>query len=139
MTKELAFVDTSAWFAIKDAQDQYHAAAIGFLADFQGDFVTSNFVIDETITLVLVRLGYWAALGVGEQLWKGKLAHNVRITEDDERAAWELFKRYSDKGFSFTDCPSFAVMERLELRRAFAFDENFSQTGQFLRVPRLQE
>jgi len=138
MIEELAaFVDSSARFAIKDAKDQFHAAAMDFLADFRGDFVTSNFVIDETITLVLIRLGYQAALEIGEQLWKGELAHIVRITEDDERAAWALFKRYRDKQFSFTDCTSFVVMERLGLLQAFAFDDNFSQTGQFLRVPRM--
>ena len=98
--------------------------------------LTTNFVIDETITLVLVRKGYQAAVDLGEQLWSEEQARIVWLSRADQRAAWQLFKRYSDKEFSFTDCTSFVVMERLGLTHAFAFDEHFDQTGQFVRVPR---
>ncbi|MEJ2555027.1 MAG: hypothetical protein P8186_02095 [Anaerolineae bacterium] len=72
---------------------------------------------------------------MGEQLWNGQLASIVWVTRDDEQVAWELFKRYDDKTFSFTDCTSFSVMSRLGLNHAFTFDADFTQTGQFIQVP----
>jgi predicted nucleic acid-binding protein len=92
--------------------------------------------IDEIITLALDRLGYRQALVLGEKLWSGQLARLVYISKADQRAAWNLFKKYDDKEFSFTDCTSFVVMERLGLLHAFAFDEHFEQVGQFIRLPR---
>ena len=128
------FVDSSAWYALGNARDKNHLAAKRFL-DAGHRLLTTNFVIDETITLVLVRKGYQAAVDLGEQLWSEEQARIVWLSRADQRAAWQLFKRYSDKEFSFTDCTSFVVMERLELTHAFAFDENFSQTGQFVCAP----
>ncbi len=43
--------------------------------------------------------------------------------------AWALFRKFRDKDFSYTDCTSFAVMERLRLRTAFAFDRRFAAMG----------
>jgi predicted nucleic acid-binding protein len=129
------FVDSSAWYALVNARDKNHLAAKRFL-EAGHRLLTTNFVIDETITLVLVRKGYQAAVDLGEQLWSEEQARIVWLSRADQRAAWQLFKRYSDKEFSFTDCTSFVVMERLELTHAFAFDEHFDQTGQFVRVPR---
>ena len=131
----LVFVDTGAWYALQDADDRCHQAALYFF-DTRPRLITSNYVIDETITLTLYRLGHQAALKVGEKLWSGVLARIVRVSESDERAAWDLFKRYSDKTFSFTDCTSFVLMERLRLQQAFTFDDHFVQTGQFIRMPR---
>jgi predicted nucleic acid-binding protein len=128
------FVDTGAWYALQDADDRWHEAALRFF-DVRPRLITTNFVIDETITLLLRHLGHKAALVVGERLWAGELARIVRVSSADEQVAWDLFKRYDDKTFSFTDCTSFVVMERLGLQRAFSFDDHFSQTGQFIRVP----
>ena len=128
------FVDSSAWYALVNTRDKNHLAAKRFL-DAGHRLLTTNFVIDETITLVLVRKGYQAALDLGEQLWSEEQACIVWLSRADQRAAWQLFKRYSDKEFSFTDCTSFVVMERLGLTHAFVFDEDFSQTGQFVCVP----
>ncbi len=131
---DLVFVDTSAWYALANEKDINHHLAQQFLAE-NIRLVTTNFIIDETITLTLIRAGYRQALSVGEQLWNGQLASIVWVTRDDEQAAWELFKQYDDKTFSFTDCTSFSVMSRLGLNHAFTFDIDFTQTGQFIQVP----
>ncbi|RLC64136.1 MAG: VapC toxin family PIN domain ribonuclease [Chloroflexota bacterium] len=133
----LVFVDSSAWFALKDTKDPHHDMAIQFLTAFTGKLLTTNFVIDETITLTLYRLGYPVARELGEELWAGKYANVIYVSKSDQHAAWELFKKYDDKGFSFTDCTSFVVMERLGLLYAFTFDEHFEQTGRFIRLPRV--
>lgn len=56
----------------------------------------------------------------------------VRVTEEDEEAALNLIARYHDKDFSLTDATSFVVMERLGLRHALSFDDDFRQYGWIL-------
>ena len=134
--QQRVFVDTGAFYAIKDLDDAHHREAVDFVTNFTDQFITTNFIVDEAITLALHKIGYKAARELGEELWTQKYAHIIYVSNTDQHAAWELFKKYDDKEFSFTDCTSFVVMERLGLVHAFAFDEHFEQTGQFIRLPR---
>jgi hypothetical protein len=63
---QLVFVDTSAFYAIKDLDDAHHREAIDFFVDFTGRFITTNFVVTETITLTLYKLGHETARELGE-------------------------------------------------------------------------
>jgi predicted nucleic acid-binding protein len=126
---EPLFVDTSAWFALANRRDPDHRAARETLERSVGRLVTSNFVFDETVTLCLYRLGREAALRVGDTLRDGDTVDLARATADDEAAAWKLFLARADKRYSFTDCVSFAIMKRLDIRRAVALDEDFLREG----------
>lgn len=44
-----------------------------------------------------------------------------------------MWARHKDKDYSFVDCLSFVIMERLGIRQAFAVDEDF--THRFIAVP----
>jgi predicted nucleic acid-binding protein len=129
------FVDTSAWYALLDRKDGNHTAAVRFLEESQFPFVTSTYVLDETVTLVKKYLGQAMATRLGQQIWDEEVTRLVRVTPEDEMRAWTIFTRYEDKGFSYTDCTSFALMERLHLGSAFAFDVHFTQYGRFVRLP----
>ncbi len=118
------FVDTSAWYALFDKNDSDHASAVRFKESLTHSLVTTNYVADEIITLVKVRLGHRITVEIGEKLWDESLATLIQVTSMDEKMAWEIFVKHKDKGFSFTDCTSFAVMERLGINEAFAFDES---------------
>ncbi len=52
------FVDTSAWYAYLNRADPDHTAVANFLEGFSGQLVTSNYVFDELITLVRMRMGH---------------------------------------------------------------------------------
>jgi predicted nucleic acid-binding protein len=43
----------------------------------------------------------------------------------DLEAAWRIAQAYPDQAFSFVDCLSFALMERLGIEEVFAFDAHF--------------
>jgi predicted nucleic acid-binding protein len=58
-----------------------------------------------------------------------KTVQILHITEEIEEHAWKLFKQYSDKDFSFTDCTSFVVMRQLGLSEVFTNDHHFEQMG----------
>jgi len=131
---ERLFVDTSAWFAFANRQDPQHANVGDVLNGFSGRVVTSNFIFDETVSLCLYRLGHHVARAVGSVLMDPNEVDLVRVTAEDEHAAWELFSNRSDQRYSFTDCTSFVVMRRLALPKALALDSDFSAEG-FSVVP----
>lgn len=122
-------VDTGAWFANADDKDPDHLAVGRCLRERVGRLVTTNFIFDESVTLVRYRLGGDAARVFGEQLLAGNAARLVRITRGDEGRAWEIFIRYRDQRFSYTDCTSFAAMHRLGIDTAVALDEDFRAFG----------
>jgi hypothetical protein len=123
------FVDTGAWYALADRSDPDHRSARRFFEANRLPLVTTNFVFDETLTLLWRRLGWSAACGFGQGLKGSRLSTIVPVTLEDEDAAWDAFRKFRDKEFSYTDCTSFAVMERLKLRTAFAFDRHFPSMG----------
>jgi predicted nucleic acid-binding protein len=131
---ERAFVDTSAWFAYANRQDPDHQRIRTVLQTFQGRLITSNFIFDETVTLCLYRLGYRVAATVGEVLRDPTVVAMIRITPDDEQNSWVLWLARPDKTYSFTDCTSFVVMQRLGLQSAIAVDTDFQREG-FLLLP----
>lgn len=121
-------VDTSAVYALLDADDRWHDAARSAFEAIrrrrEEPFLT-NFLVAECHALLLSRLG--------SDLARRWLFTNVwpieRVTGTDEERAMEILRRYDDKTFSHTDAASFAVMERLGIRRAVAFDPHYRQYG----------
>jgi uncharacterized protein len=91
--------------------------------------VTSNFVLDESYTLLLRRAGHHVAVELREEIRASRLVTVVRVSADWEDEAWQMFKRYTDKAFSFTDCTSFVVMQHRRMWEAFTNDHNFAQVG----------
>jgi predicted nucleic acid-binding protein len=87
--------------------------------------VLSNFIVAESHALLLSRLG-----SQGARDWLLKQIWPIEpVTSIDERKAKQIIQRYEDKTFSYTDAISFALMERLGLEDAFAFDVHFRQYG----------
>ncbi|MCY4016197.1 MAG: PIN domain-containing protein [Gammaproteobacteria bacterium] len=123
------FVDTGAWYALVDQKDPDHAAVAKAVRQSRGRMLTTNFIIDETLTLVRTRLGWNVAQQLGNRLRVGSLAQIERISPRDEEAAWTIFTTYSDKRFSFTDCTSFAVCDRMGLLLCLAIDQDFRSFG----------
>lgn len=127
-------MDTGAWFALVNRSDPDHRSVTELLESFQGRLVTSSYVLDETITLCLARLGHRVAVLAGTTLLDPDVVDLFRVSASDERAAWDLFRSRDDKTYSFTDCTSFILMRRLAVPRAAAVDSHFRQEG-FDTVP----
>lgn len=126
------FVDASAWIALNHKRDQDHQKAVTVnkqLLRTPRRYLTSNFVLDETYNGLLYQIGHHAAVGFGEKIRQSKLISIVHVTPEIEEAAWQLFKSYSDKTFSFTDCTSFVIVKQFGLTDAFTADHHFEQAG----------
>lgn len=128
-------VDTSAYYALKDKDDALHAKAVRFVETNTCPMATTNLIVIETLNLVNQRLGRRHAVEIGKSMFNPRIINVIKITDEDISEAWRIFQKYDDKGFSFTDCTTFAVMERLKLSSVFAFDEHFRQYGKFIVHP----
>jgi predicted nucleic acid-binding protein len=134
----MVFVDTSAFFAVENLRDQHHAEAIETRDDLMSAgqrLITSDYVLDEVYTLIRMRVGHRASVDFGESLRASRLFRIEPVTATDLEAAWRIFRRHDDKTFSFTDCTSFAMIERLKAASAFTFDGNFRDYGKFAVKP----
>ncbi|MBI4610735.1 MAG: PIN domain-containing protein [Candidatus Rokubacteria bacterium] len=134
----MVFVDTGAFFAIENERDGHHADALEARHELmaRGErLITSDYVLDEVYTLIRVRVGHRAAVDFGESIRTSRFLRIEPVTTADFEAAWRIFRRYDDKPFSFTDCTSFALMERLKIRAAFTFDRNYREYGKFVVRP----
>jgi uncharacterized protein len=123
------FVDTSAWYALVDDREATHAATVAALRTHRERLVTSDYVFDESLTLVRYRLGWDIACRLGQELRSGAAARMVAVTPTDVERAWEIFASRDDKRLSFTDCTSFALMKRLRLDTAITLDGDFQRAG----------
>lgn len=131
----MVFVDTGAWFAAFVPNDPDHAAADAWLAQNRELLVTTDYVLDELLTLLKIRGEFERAVLIGEELVSGTIADLEWVSLTDVRGAWEVFRGFQDKDWSFTDCVSRVVIERLGVRTAFAFDKHFRQFGNVAVVP----
>jgi predicted nucleic acid-binding protein len=128
------FVDTGAWYAASVPSDVDHDAARAFIASNVESFVTSDYVYDELLTLFRSRGHMVRAKGWVEQI-RANRCDIIQVTTDDVEHATEMFFRFADKDWSFTDCACFVIMQRLGIQKAFSFDDHFRQFGMVTVVP----
>jgi predicted nucleic acid-binding protein len=125
--EEMIFVDTSAWYAAYVPSDPNNKSVLAELKRSTDPVVTSDFVIDETITLLQVRGERQRALQFGKDFLHDNRARVEFIDLKDLLDAYNVFARYHDKQWSFTDCTSYVVMKRLSIVKAMSLDHHFRQ------------
>ena len=134
------FIDTGAWDAIADKGDKNHENALRFRDDIAGNYtlVTSNYVLDELYTLLLLNIGYPKTILFKQDLdilREERVLDVIWVTGDIAKKAWKIFEQFNkDKRWSFTDCTSYVIMQDLCMTEVFAFDHHFEQMG-FIRRP----
>ncbi|GBC72171.1 23S rRNA-specific endonuclease VapC20 [Candidatus Calditenuaceae archaeon HR02] len=127
------FIDTGVIVALHNRRDVMHARAVELfkeaLSSDLGPVYTSDYIFDEAVTFALrktgrpelaISLGSFI-LGIGVKPVMTVLKVDDGIFSD----AWELFKRYSRKGLSFTDCTSVALVKRRGIHHIMSFDQDF--------------
>ena len=135
----MIFVDTGAWFAVAVRNDPDHEAAMRWLGRNREPLITTDYVLAETATLIRMRdktaRGHRLAVRVASSILRQQSAILEKVTAADLQKALKVFRDYSDHLFSFVDCTSFVVMERLGVTYAFAFDSHFDEYPGLIKVP----
>ena len=129
----MIFVDTSAWFALLyDRAAQRPEAMSTFAQIERGRFgapVTTDYVLDETFTLLRQRVGLAPVARLSGLLRESPSIRRVRISESVFEESLQLMLSHADKKWSFTDCTSFVTMRETRIVRAFTWDHNFAEAG----------
>jgi len=139
LSSKKIFVDTSAFVALQDKGDKYHLKAVEFnhyLLEDKFAIYTSDYVLDETFTLLKIRAGHKVAKGFGQDIKNSKLIKVLNIFPHSFEKSWSIFAKAEKEKFSFTDCSSFALMRFHKISKAFTLDIHFQSFG-FEKLPEL--
>ena len=126
------FMDSSGFFALWEAADDHHIRAVQLQQELVGKrrrFLTTEHIVDETVTLLRMRHSHSAAVDFLDTFERSEALHVEWIGPERFHAAASLFRKHADKEWSFTDCISFTVMRELRVRDAFTTDHHFKQAG----------
>lgn len=125
-------VDTSGFYALLVRGDDRHAEAVEWLRGARRrrrGFVTTDYVLDETLTLLRARGKSHLVEGFIKGTLDSMVCRVLWTDVDRFTAVVKLFMRQADHDWSFTDCLSFHVMRELEVREALTKDVHFVQAG----------
>lgn len=92
----MIFIDTSAWYARLIPSDPNHESARRWAEQNKESFITTDYVIDETLTLLKVKGQIKCAFALGDALFKGKLAKIHFLGQNEIIEAWRQFCEYQD-------------------------------------------
>src|SRR3990170_5640498 len=112
----MIFVDTSDFLALVNEKDDNYVEAKQLLEKIKNGkihikkIITSDYIIDETLTRIRYSVGHKEAVKWGKDILISKVVEKVDVGKEIFDLAWELFETYEDKKLSFTDCTSFALM-----------------------------
>ncbi len=126
------FFDTAGFLALWDASDEHHSRAVALQARLirqARGFVTTDYVLDESVTLLRIRHSHAAAADFLDTMERTR---RVRVEWTGTERFAEVsafFRKHEDKEWSFTDCLSFVVMREARIRDAFTTDHHFRQAG----------
>jgi len=127
------FWDTSAIVAYYYTDDVFHRPASNFMEEVKKKrlykrFYITDYILNESLTFFeRVVKDHDLAEEVGDAIFESSFVTIERVDEELLSESWELFRHR--RGMSFTDCTSFTLMRRMELKKAFTFDRHFQEEG----------
>ncbi len=124
------FLDTGVLVAARNADDDRHRAAKELirsaLRQDYGPAYTSDYVIDEAVTLMLVRTkNPELAVDVGEFVLRSSRIAKLWVSKESFSEAWDKFRTLKERSLSFTDCTSLVLMSRNGIDEIMSFDSGF--------------
>jgi predicted nucleic acid-binding protein len=128
----MTFIDTGAFLARYLPSDQHHKVASALWEKIRTTHercVTSNFVLDETFTLLARRASYSFAAEKARIIYASSSLEILRPDSLTELTALNLFEKFADQEIGFTDCISFALMRETDIQTVFSFDSHFERAG----------
>lgn len=126
----MLFVDASFLAAYALRRDAHHAEA-GRLAEthLRQPLVTTNLILSELWTLLRNRLGHRDTVVFLDEINALATLRTHRVSEAIEAESWQWLRQHDERPYSFVDATSFALMRKLRIREALAFDGDFAAAG----------
>jgi predicted nucleic acid-binding protein len=134
------FVDTGAFYARADEDDDHHRVATRLFDDIRsGDVAyrpifTSQSVLAELATLALYKLGHGDAVRALNAIRDSESINVVPVGRATFETAAEQFEHYDDQAISFVDHTTSVLADERDIEHVFAFDSDFRTLG-FTLVP----
>lgn len=125
----MIFVDSGAGFARLVPNDPDHTRVTTWFAANTELLVTSDYCVDETLTLLAARKRPTLAIEARQELFDETISRLHFLSSQQINRAWILFQQRAAAGWSFTDCTSKIVIDELGLKTAVALDQHFHQFG----------
>ena len=130
--KDTVFIDTSGFYALLAKVDDKHQKAKEILYQAAQDkqrFVTTDYVLDETATLLRSRGMDHVTAPLFDIIFTSKACSVIWMDQERFLKAKTFFLRTSDHSWSFTDCASFIVMKEMKLSLSLTTDHHFKEAG----------
>ncbi|MTI59391.1 MAG: PIN domain-containing protein [Firmicutes bacterium] len=145
MLNDKIFIDTGAWIACMNKSDIHHQSSVSYMMELrkkQIPLITSNYVIDETLTWFSYHNLHDIAvkvMGLWQEAEKNNSLKIYWVDKAISKEAWEIFYKFSEHRLSFTDCTSFAICKEIKVQKIFGFDSHFNMLGFLLSPCQIQE
>jgi predicted nucleic acid-binding protein len=126
------FVDTMGWACLLDRREAKHGEAVRLMAEFakrRRPLVTTDYVVDETATLLVARRAGGLLGEFFDLLGRSAALTLTPVGMGRFREACGYLLKHRDQGYSFTDVASFIVMRELQMSDAVTEDRLFEQAG----------
>ena len=126
------FVDTAAWLALVNQDDDLHTQAIQVKNRLQADksfLITTDFIFLE-VADALATLKFRRNTIIYIQRLRELVSLRVLpVSEVLYTQGWRLYCQRLDKDWGLTDCISFVVMQQEDVSVAFTSDRHFEQAS----------
>lgn len=134
------FVDTNAFVALADKDDDHHEAAHAVREGIRdgelayGPIFTSRYVLAETATTILYGVGHREAVEVLTTVRESSTFNILEVTAEVFARTETQFSRYDDQQISFVDHLNSVLSDEFDIEHVFAFEDDFVTLG-LTRVP----
>jgi predicted nucleic acid-binding protein len=126
------FVDTAAWIALANADDELHTRADQIMSDLltqKARLLTTEFVLLEVADALGAPNLRANTIQFINRLRQAPILRIIPLSEDLLADGWMLYSQRLDKDWGLTDCTSFVVMLSEQINQAFTSDRHFEQAG----------
>lgn len=130
--KQAVFVDTSAWLALINEADTDHLKVRAIrdkLLHSKKSFLVTNYIIIEIANSLCKARWRTRAVKLINSIYATEFIEVIEIDKGIYDEAWDMYSSRNDKEWSLTDCTSFVVMKKYDIRDAFTNDHHFEQSG----------
>ena len=123
------FADTFYLLAIFNPSDRAHAQALALAHTLHAPLVTTDWVLTEVADALSDPANRQGCVRLIDDLRGNAGVVVVPASRALHDAGWRLYVDRPDKGWSLTDCISFAVMSERGIHEALTGDRHFAQAG----------